>query len=163
NPLLSGQVISVADEALGPDFLFELERNAAWPEVPWVRYEEGKRLVASYAELEASAKGALRHADLPWKEGGTYLITGGGGNLGLIFAEEMTRTRAESLRGATVVLTGRSRITVETQAAIDRIRARGGAAEYRRLDVTDEEAVRRVVQDVVREFGALNGIIHCAG
>ena len=32
-------------------------------------------------------------AEVPWRDGGVYLITGGAGGLGLIFAEAIARGR----------------------------------------------------------------------
>jgi NAD(P)-dependent dehydrogenase (short-subunit alcohol dehydrogenase family) len=65
--------------------------------------------------------------------GKTALVTGASGGLGLHFATIL------ACRGATVTLAARRMETL--QAACATIREVGGAAEARRLDVTDEESI----------------------
>ena len=48
-------------------------------------------------------------------------------------------------------------------AAIQRIEAAGGEVMYGRADVTNPEAIRRVVADAKTRFGAIDGVIHAAG
>jgi NAD(P)-dependent dehydrogenase (short-subunit alcohol dehydrogenase family) len=43
------------------------------------------------------------------------------------------------------------------------VRAAGATADYRQADVRDPEAVRRLVQDVYRRYGRLDGVVHGAG
>lgn len=36
-------------------------------------------------------------------------------------------------------------------------------AKYYRVDITDSDAVKAAVEDVVKTFGNLKGCVHCAG
>ena len=65
-----------------------------------MRYERGVRLVAAWQELALSSE----RPPLPWKDGGVYLITGGAGGLGLIFAREI----AAKAQNVVLILVGRS-------------------------------------------------------
>lgn len=88
------------------------------------------------------------------RQGGVYLITGGAGGLGLIFA----RYLAERV-GARLVLVGR-RAPGGEAAELARL---GGQVDYIRADVTRPAMARRVVKIVRRRYGALHGVIHSAG
>ncbi|MBU9213785.1 SDR family NAD(P)-dependent oxidoreductase [Burkholderia gladioli] len=163
NPLLRGQVIAFdALDTLDAAALDAvLEREACHPADTRVRYLNGERQVASLAATHASRGGEAR--PLPWRQGGVYLITGAGGGLARALAERIADRLAGAAPCATLVLTGRSAAGGEVLAAIERIRAQGVAAEYRVLDVTDRAAVERMVAAIVDEFGALHGVMHCAG
>ncbi|MEU3260649.1 alpha/beta fold hydrolase [Streptomyces albidoflavus] len=90
------------------------------------------------------------------RDGGTYLITGGAGAIGLHFA----RFFAGLEQDATVVLVGRSapdgRLVEELNGGRVRVL-------YRRADLRDLESVRSLVADVTAESGPLRGVIHAAG
>lgn len=108
--------------------------------------------------------------------GGTYVITGGLGALGLIVAEELASDVPN-----TVVLLGRSPIppretwaaavtSPETPEGLRRKLSRLLAMEERgttvvpmQCDVTDEASLARVVAEVHQRFGAVRGVFHSAG
>ncbi|MEU9336549.1 amino acid adenylation domain-containing protein [Streptomyces sp. NPDC048290] len=108
-----------------------------------------------------------------WTDGGTYLITGGLGGIGLALAEDAARTA----QGVRIVLTHRAPLpprdiwrtratdpatpprTRARLAALARIEASGASVECVRADVCDEDAMRRVRAD----HGPFDGIAHCAG
>ncbi|MBJ8193503.1 hypothetical protein JDS79_43055, partial [Bacillus cereus] len=64
-----------------------LQENSRSYIEPHIRYQSGRRHVAVWTEI----KDSLEAISIPWKDRGVYLITGGTGSLGLIFAEEITR------------------------------------------------------------------------
>ncbi|AUY48420.1 SDR family NAD(P)-dependent oxidoreductase [Streptomyces sp. CB01881] len=92
------------------------------------------------------------------RQRGTYLITGGLGGLGLLFAEHLARTRS-----ARLVLTGRSPLDAGREQLIAGIEALGGEVLYGRADAADREAMRAVVSAAHERFGAIDGVIHAAG
>jgi polyketide synthase PksN len=96
---------------------------------------------------------------LPWKDGGVYLITGGAGGLGLIFAQEISR----KVTGAVLVLTGRSLLSEAKQKQIEALQTNGARVVYRQLDVLDATAVAKLVDEIAAEYGHLTGIVHSAG
>ncbi len=150
NPRIAAQVIHVET---GQDIVNVLRENRDGT-APQVRYREGVRHVAVWSEWQPPSE-----PPTPWKSGGTYLITGGAGGLGLIFARDI----AEQTRGATLVLTGRSPSTEATRRAIDDLEALGASAHYRQLDVGDRAAVLDQVRAIDAASGGLTGILHAAG
>nr|APD71697.1 type I polyketide synthase 3 [Streptomyces sp.] len=103
---------------------------------------------------------------------GVYLITGGLGRIGLA----MARALAEQDR-VRLVLLGRAglparenwddpELSEKDRAVIRAVRAleeTGSEVMVVAADVADFEAMRAVRDTVLREFGPLNGVLHCAG
>jgi NADP-dependent 3-hydroxy acid dehydrogenase YdfG len=83
------------------------------------------------------------------------LVTGASSGIG-----EATALRLAS-EGHNVVLGARR--TDRLQAVVEKIRADGGAASAHRLDVTDRDDVRAVVDRVVEEHGRIDVIVNNAG
>ncbi|OHX14649.1 hypothetical protein BI347_14880 [Chromobacterium sphagni] len=99
---------------------------------------------------------AVGEPSLPWREGGVYLITGGLGGLGLLFAREILA----QLQDATVILTGRSALDDGRRR---QVAALGARVAYQALDVADGAAVQACVQGLLARHGRLNGVLHAAG
>lgn len=94
-----------------------------------------------------------------WKEGGVYLITGGAGGLGLLFA----RAIAEGCREATLLLIGRSALDDGQVARLQALRDLGARVDYAQVDLTDAQALERFIAEVRLRHGGLQGVLHCAG
>ena len=94
----------------------------------------------------------------PLRAHGTYLITGGLGGLGLLFARHLAVTRPVNL-----ILTGRSAASATQQARINELEALGARVSVLRADVADEVAMREGLAAVLGRFGEINGVIHAAG
>jgi NAD(P)-dependent dehydrogenase (short-subunit alcohol dehydrogenase family) len=131
----------------------------------FVRHYRAERLMPA----RAGEKSGLR-------EGGTYLITGGLGGLGLTMAERL----ATELK-AKLVLVGRTPLP-EREEWDDWLRSRGGddsvgrkirkvqeleraGAEVLVLagDVTNHDQMRDIFQTARARFGGINGVLHTAG
>ena len=138
----------------------------------FVAYRHGQRWVQTFepvAVLGTHRRPALR-------ERGVYLITGGLGNIGIALSEYL----AERYR-ARLVLVGRSALPprekwsawIDSHAPDDRVAARisaiqrierlGGEVLYLNANVADATAMRSVVAQATKRFGALHGVIHGAG
>ncbi|TDR44821.1 acyl transferase domain-containing protein [Tahibacter aquaticus] len=89
---------------------------------------------------------------------GVYLITGGAGGLGLIFAEFLARRYQ-----ARLLLTGRSAPSAEREAQFEQLRALGAEVVYIEADVSSNADVQRLVATGKQHFGEINGVIHSAG
>ncbi|MFI0230981.1 ACP S-malonyltransferase [Streptomyces sp. NPDC017086] len=121
-----------------------------------VRYQGGRRLVRRVRELPPRARAAAPGPVVP---GGVYVVTGGAGGLGLLFAEHLAR-RAP---GARLVLGGRAEPGPERAAAVRRIAGLGADVEYVRADVAEEAGARRLVERARDRHGRIDGLIHSAG
>jgi NAD(P)-dependent dehydrogenase (short-subunit alcohol dehydrogenase family) len=85
----------------------------------------------------------------------TVLVTGASSGIGRATARQFGE------RGAAVVLVARGRSALEDAA--DEVRAAGAAeAAVCPADVTDEDAVRAVVESTVDRFGRLDAVVHAA-
>ncbi|MCX8131566.1 MAG: SDR family NAD(P)-dependent oxidoreductase [Clostridia bacterium] len=155
NPNISCQLIEAAIEE-GPERIVEkLIENSRRPFDGHIRYRDGKRWVAGFKEVEP----AKDMVYMPWKDNGTYLVTGGAGGLGTIFASEI----AQKVKCASIILVGRSELDGEKQKKLSKIEALGAKAEYRCIDVADRKSVENLIQDICKEHGGINGVIHSAG
>jgi len=154
NPAIVPQLVLV-DPAAGPEptarrILESRDRG----DDRVVRFRDGVREVLTWHELPMPERTAL-----PWREGGTYVLTGGLGGLGLIFARDLLR----SVRNASVLLSGRSALDDDRRHLLEGLCRPHARVEYTRLDVADPDAVEAYLTGVRREHGALHGIIHGAG
>jgi len=85
-------------------------------------------------------------------ENSVFLITGAGSGLGLASARELVG------RGANVVL-----VDVNETAGVARADELGKRAIFVRADITSEIDCRTAIASAVGVFGALHGVINCAG
>ena len=85
----------------------------------------------------------------------TVLITGGGIGIGAGTAHAFAKA------GYRVIVT--DILDKEGEVVATDIESRGGAAEYRHLDVTDTGEVESVVSDVQARYGPLNAVVANAG
>ncbi|MYB66532.1 SDR family oxidoreductase [Candidatus Poribacteria bacterium] len=83
------------------------------------------------------------------------IITGGGSGIGRDAALKIAR------EGATVVIVGRTESKLES--TISEIKTMGGTAEYYTLDVSDFNAVQKMVDDVYEKYGRIDVLVNNAG
>lgn len=81
------------------------------------------------------------------KQGGVYLITGGAGGLGLIFARHINQ-----VSDAKVILIGR---TAKSKKEL--------GFDYLSCDISKLSDVKRTLESIISQHGRLDGIIHSAG
>ena len=154
NPQLLGQVILVPSDITTEELGRHLEQEKrVGGEDGLIRYEAGERQVLSWQEV------AEEEEKMPtvFQDQGAYLITGGLGGLGVVFAKEIL----EQTRKARVVLTGRSALSAEKQARLEGLPA--GRVSYRQVDVCDLEQIEQLILAIREEYGQLTGILHSAG
>lgn len=159
NPNLIGQII-LTEAGIAPDELAtQVCREKDSSSDTLIKYSQGQRHLLRWQEVRSTAASLLA-----FKHDGVYLITGGLGGLGRVFAKEILRQAAR----ARVVLTGRSALTDKQRRRLDeleRLAAEQGscAPEYRQLDLTDLTQTRTVIEAVAKAHQRIDGIIHCAG
>ncbi|WP_438426441.1 SDR family NAD(P)-dependent oxidoreductase [Aquimarina macrocephali] len=124
-----------------------------------IRYQEEERYIRKVKEFSLlQAKGSGPTDGLGLKEKGVYIITGGAGGLGLIFAEYLaTQCKAR------LVLTGRSKLSSERKAKLDELNETGAEVMYMSADVSTHKDVENLIKKTKSKFGEINGIIHSAG
>ncbi len=164
NPRFFGQVIGFDDAAhTGTDTIIDRLQDERLAGDQRIRYLNQQRMVASWhAVAEAEAVFSAAAVPMPWKEHGVYLITGGAGGLGFIFAEEII----QQCPTARLILTGRSALSAAQQNRLQAMQSRqpsGGSVAYRAVDVADPQAVIDLVEHIATDCGQLSGIIHSAG
>ncbi len=99
-----------------------------------------------------------RHEHLLVRSDATYLITGGMGALGLLFARWLAEKGARHL-----VLVGRSAPGDTAQQEIDSLRRAGMEVKIAQADVAVEEEMQAVFAEVADTMPPLRGVIHAAG
>ncbi len=112
-----------------------------------VRYVGGNREVRKVEEI------ALAEKATGIRKEGVYLITGGTGGLGRIFAEHLVKHHQTR-----VVLAGRSELTEEKRAWMAEI-----GASYVRGDLSDPMGAAEAVRFTRQTCGRLDGVLHAAG
>ncbi|MCP4042345.1 MAG: SDR family NAD(P)-dependent oxidoreductase, partial [Gammaproteobacteria bacterium] len=118
---------------------------------PLIRYQNKQRQVLSYTLFTPSQ---LKEDAVPLHQNGHYLITGGAGGLGLMFAELLDRHY-----NAKLTLVGRSEPDSNKQARINKL----GQARYLRTDITDSNQLSSMISEAKTAFGPIQGVIHTAG
>jgi acyl transferase domain-containing protein/acyl carrier protein len=98
----------------------------------------------------------VRPVDL--RHGGVYVITGGLGGLGLAVARGLAGTGLEPR----LLLLGRHAAGGH-DAELREIRALGAECHVEACDVTDVDALRRVIDQASHSLGGINGVFHLAG
>lgn len=160
SPKLLCKTLEVRQENLDYAQIFDAvwaEQRARTQDAAVVRYEAQERSVRRLKAFDlAGAASPSEGAAL--KEKGVYLITGGAGGLGLIFAEFLAREYK-----ARLVLTGRSKLSEEREAKLDQLRKAGAEVLYVLADVSNREDVGNLIKECKARFGEINGIIHSAG
>jgi len=179
-PRIRVRVVDVAPSAQsGDQVLREVELLAAAPsdapaaesEIQVVAWRGNRRWLRVFDEVELPAADDRQ----VWRPGGTYLITGGTGGLGLILARRLAPL------GVRLALVGRTELPPEDRWAdhlathepdeklssillsIRQLRAAGAEVLPIAADITDPDQVKRVMHTVRERFGELHGVIHCAG
>ena len=92
------------------------------------------------------------------------VVTGGGAGIGAAVAEELGRTGWFVVTVDPMVsLDGATPLPEPEQTTAGRIVAAGGTARASSASVTDAEAIRRLVAEVVEERGRLDAVVNVAG
>ena len=110
------------------------------------------------------------------RDGGTYLVTGGLGGIGLWWAQHLAKTRQARLvllartampaRGAWQDVLGNPVIEPALKRKLEQllaIEAAGGEVMVLQADVADRASLQQALDAARRRFGRLHGVIHAAG
>ncbi|MEO6829538.1 MAG: SDR family NAD(P)-dependent oxidoreductase, partial [Acidobacteriaceae bacterium] len=138
----------------------------------WLRHYDPVRLGEPHSVEDAGQ----HRPEISLRPGGTYLITGGTGGVGLVLAQHLARTA-----NAQIVLTSRTPMPPhaewpalleqpDTPAGVKRkiqeictIEKTGGKVLLLEADVANETGMRQVLASIRAQYGRIHGIIHAAG
>ena len=123
-----------------------------------VRWVDGVRAERTLYRLDDDALPAAGSVGAALRHRGVYVITGGVGGLGLIFAEHLARTYR-----ARLVLTGRSALSDASRARVAALEAAGAEVLHVAADVSCREDVARLLAEARARFGRIDGVLHSAG
>jgi amino acid adenylation domain-containing protein len=121
--------------------------------------------VSGVSHLRLSSQGILARGweqleisrdEIPWRDDGIYLITGGTGGLGQRFAEHIAHVTS----AATVILTARNPANGDLIARLETL---GLKVDSLTCDLGDAGAVHAMVRSVVAQYGRIDGVLHAAG
>lgn len=119
-----------------------------------VRYHQEKRFVKKYVTVPQKAP----CAETAFRQSGVYILTGGAGGIGYIIAEYLAKQYHANL-----VLSGRKSINWDINQKLERLNELGGSATYISADAGNKDDVDNLIHKAKEIYGAINGIIHCAG
>ncbi|AJQ25407.1 SDR family NAD(P)-dependent oxidoreductase [Pelosinus fermentans] len=130
--------------------------NTIWTElqadkIQSVLYQGGKRSVHRSQATAMQANSSLLRA------GGTYLIVGGCGEIGFLFAKYFAQKHPVNL-----ILTGRSPKNEDKQAKIKILEDLGSQIMYIEADVCDASGMKEGLSRAKERFGKIHGVIHAA-
>lgn len=149
-PKLVSQIIELDKEE---DILAVIKEHKGIGESFHIKYKQNVRYSAFWEKNSTTGK------TIPWKDNGVYVITGGLGGVGYVFAREI----AGQACNAVLIIIGRSELDRYKQKKIDTLRSLGVKVEYFQADVGDNKAISRVFTHIKTKYSVLNGILHCAG
>ena len=155
NPHLTGQVILTKAQITTEELARQLQENQTRPQDTLIKYEQGLRYILNWKETKTNQE----KSKLTFKDQGVYLITGGLGGLGFIFAREIFK----QTKDATVIVTGRSTLTEKVQAVLSKVPVGTGLLVYKQLDIVNLDQVKQLITSLIEEHKQINGIIHSAG
>ncbi|PKM94957.1 MAG: hypothetical protein CVU84_08515 [Firmicutes bacterium HGW-Firmicutes-1] len=122
-----------------------------------VFYQDGQRFTKSLNEID-KIESVAKPNEYLLKNKGVYLITGGAGGLGSIFAEYLAKAYQSR-----IILTGRSLLDQQQQEKIDSLKKYGAEVLYIRADISNKEDVEKLIIESKKAFCQIDGIIHSAG
>lgn len=155
NSRLTVQIIGLDSDEVIKGIAEKIMENSQNPQDFYICYKYGKRYVREFEEVQ----GSDGNIPVPWKNQGVYLITGGLGNLGLIFADEIIG----KTQGSTLVLTGRSALSGEKQKRFEKLKSQNAVIEYKQADISSVNEVESLISEIIKNHGRIDGIIHSAG
>ncbi|MEU0442761.1 SDR family NAD(P)-dependent oxidoreductase [Streptomyces sp. NPDC006186] len=120
----------------------------------------GRRWLRGFSPVEPADSAAPI-----WRPDGTYLITGGTRGLGMALARHLVRSgvRRLALLGRTPLSDDGGPAAHRTLADVAELEAAGAEVLLLTADAGEPEQLREALRRCREHFGALHGVVHCAG
>ncbi|MBD2253940.1 SDR family NAD(P)-dependent oxidoreductase [Nostoc parmelioides] len=129
-----------------------------------VAYRHGQRLMPRLEKIDFTSK---PKSPIVFKQGGTYLITGGLGGIGVEIASYLLKHyQARLLLVGRTTLIGQEQedVLTQRQKAYQEITQLGGEVIYEAVDICDLKQLQIIVEKAQSHWGKnLDGVLHLAG
>jgi NADP-dependent 3-hydroxy acid dehydrogenase YdfG/acyl carrier protein len=89
---------------------------------------------------------------------GAYIISGGAGAIGSVYANYLADSGAR-----TIILIGRTPPNESLTLKIQEFKERGIALDFIRADVSDRQSIEKAMDVIKKEYPPIKGIVHAAG
>ncbi|BAY25364.1 AMP-dependent synthetase and ligase [Calothrix sp. NIES-2100] len=149
-----------AEVVINGDYIFqEMQVSSKEREVA---YRNGQRFVPRLEKVDWSN---APKSSITFKQGGTYLITGGLGGIGIEIARYLLKHyQAKLLLIGRTPLPDKSDIVAQRLKAYQELKQLGGEIFYEAVDICDLKQLRTIVKKAQSKWGKnLDGILHLAG
>lgn len=155
NPQFTGQIIQIDEQTTTVQLAQTLLDNKQTTNELLIKYIQSDRHVLRWQPHEARQL----QPKITLKDQGVYLITGGLGGLGLLFAKEIL----QQINKGHVILIGRTRLTEEKTELLNTLVNQGNTIEYYDIDVNNTGQVKEFISSIIDKYRQINGIFHSAG
>ncbi|WP_054739568.1 type I polyketide synthase [Cellulosilyticum ruminicola] len=152
NPNIITQLIILEDNK---NIIEAVEKASKNLNISKLMYKNNKYYKLQWNEVKNNDK----NETLLWKQNGTYVITGGMGGLGYIFAKEI----AHQIGEGNIILLGRSSLTPQKQEKLDQLKNEKVNVIYKSVDLIERQNLEKSIIEIKEAYGSINGILHCAG
>lgn len=127
-----------------------------------VKYNNHKRFIRKLVPLSWKAdekENDVKSANgVQLKEHGVYIITGGMGALGQVYAQYLVKKYKANL-----ILIGRKQLSENNKQKLLTLNEGSNKILYRSCDICNYEETKIAMEDILHEFGKVNGVFHMAG
>lgn len=135
-------------------------------------YRKGIRYVDVFCGI---SKDGVIEQELEIKDQGVYIITGGTGGIGLEIARFLSSKNHINLallnrsvfpykeEWQNILTNGEDKNTINKIEIINDIEKKGTNIELYSVDVSNEEDLKKVLDDLRKKYGNINGVVHGAG
>ncbi|MEE1281189.1 MAG: SDR family NAD(P)-dependent oxidoreductase [Acutalibacteraceae bacterium] len=158
NPNLVPQLIFLESDISSEEINKILQKEFDISEKSIVAYKNGIRYVYTIEAFDEESSDEYANESL-WKDNGIYLITGGAGGVGLLFAEHISSV----VKNSVIILTGRSNKNVAEICEQKNIALNNVIVDYFQCDVSNMKSVSELAQKIYDKYGKITGVIHAAG
>lgn len=118
-----------------------------------IQYISGQRYVNSFQEKQSQ-----KEESVPLRKNGVYIITGGTGGIGFLFAKYFAEKYQPKL-----VLVGRREWSLEIENQVRKLEDMGAEVKYISADISNQDQVKHIIKHTKNKFKEIHGIIHSAG
>jgi acyl transferase domain-containing protein/acyl carrier protein len=168
NPFIKCKLIDLSEETIQAEGIVNLIKEVRTEiQDRFIVYRNNIRWIRDYNPVKISSSNSFKESKI--RNGGTYLITGGLGNLGFILAKHLLKRY-----NANLILVGRINLsqldlnddlTAYENKKHNRLRElkQIGSVSYHAVNSLDLFSMQEVIEKSESEFGRINGVIHAAG